>query len=126
MRFFVRTLLIAVLAIAFQLGFGWPWWSVVIAGVIGGLLINGLGIGAFMSGFIAMVAVWGIWAYQIDTTTESILTTKVADIIGVGNPLIIILLTAIVGGLAGGMGALSGWSIGKLRKEKPRSGYYQG
>ena len=81
-----------------------PWWSIVIVAAIVGSIINEHAGKSFLYGFIGVFLLWGIAAYQIDSANESILSTRMAEIFGAN----MIIATAILGGLIGGLGALTG------------------
>ena len=81
-----------------------PWWSIVIVTAIVGGIINEHAAKSFLFGFIGVFLLWGIAAFQMDIGNESILSTRMAEIFGAN----MIMVTALLGGLLGGMGALTG------------------
>lgn len=81
-----------------------PWWSIVIVTAIVGIAINEHAGRSFLIGFIGVFLLWGIAAFQIDVANESILSTRMEEIFGAN----MIFVTALLGGLLGGMGALTG------------------
>ena len=81
-----------------------PWWSIVIVAAIVGGIINDHAGKSFLFGFVGVFLLWGIAAFQIDAANESILSTRMAEIFGAN----MILATALLGGILGGMGALTG------------------
>jgi len=81
-----------------------PWWSIVIvAAVVGGIFNEHAG-KSFLFGFIGVFLLWGIAAFQMDAGNESILSSRMAEIFGTN----MLLATSLLGGLLGGMGALTG------------------
>lgn len=130
MRFIFRTTLIAGLVLGFQLVLGFPWWTLAIAGGLGGLFIHGKGIGVFFSGLFGAGITWSALAYQIDQATESILTIRIASLLSLETfPTGIIIITGVVGGLLGAFGGLSGWSLRKAfgnQQTGRKKGYYKG
>jgi len=97
-----------------------PWWTISIcaAAVAMGLPLNR--ITAFLGGFTAISLLWMIVATLIDVRTNSILSTKIAPLLGFQSATLLILLTGLVGGLVGGLGALSGQQIRTLfTQQKP-------
>lgn len=96
----------AVLAFLFQTIF--PWWSVVIASFLISLIISTKGFSSFMAGFIGIAMLWFFMATIVDIKTGSILSERVAAIFTLPNTWSLIIVTAIIGGLAGGFGALTG------------------
>ena len=85
-----------------------PWWSVVIAGFLISLILSSKGLSSFFAGFLGVGLLWLFLAWRIDSVTGSILTEGVAAIFSLPNSLLLILVTSIVGGIAGGFGALAG------------------
>lgn len=63
---------------------------------------------SFLSGFISAGLVWGGYSFWIDVQNDSLLSGKMAKLMGVGNGIYLIILTTIVGGLVGGFSALTG------------------
>jgi len=47
-------------------------------------------------------------AGYIHIANEGVLTTRIADMMSVGSPLIVLFITFLIGGLLGGVSALSG------------------
>ena len=107
MKFIVALLLTALLAFAESLFF--PWWSIAIASFIVAIFIHQKPGKAFLCGFLGLFLLWAGQATFIDFKNEHILSLKVANILPLsGNPLLLIMITAFIGGLVGGFGALTG------------------
>lgn len=88
-----------------------PWWTVGIcaAAVAMGLPLNKFA--AFLGGFTAISLLWMIAATVIDVRTNAILSAKIAPLLGFQSSITLILLTGWVGGMVGGMSALSGQQL---------------
>lgn len=95
-----------ILAFLFQTMF--PWWSIVIASFLISLIISTKGLSSFIAGFLGIALLWFFTATIIDIKTSSILTERIAAIFSLPNAWILILVTALIGGLVGGFGALTG------------------
>ena len=95
--------------LSFVAGLYLPWWSIAIAAFVTVLLIP-LGSGrAFVAGFAGVFLLWFLLALWIDVKNQHILSKKIAEIFPLGGSSIaIILITAFIGALVGGLGALSG------------------
>ena len=107
MKFIVAILLTALLAFAESLFF--PWWSIAIASFIVAVFIHQKPWKAFLCGFLGLFLLWAGQASFIDFKNEHILSQKVANILPLGgNTLLLILITAFIGGLVSGFGALTG------------------
>lgn len=95
--------------LAFIGGLYLPWWSLAIAAFLVALLIPQRGGKAFLSAFIGVFLLWAGMACLIDNRNESILSEKIAAVFPLGgNSLLLILVTAIIGGLVAGFAAMSG------------------
>ena len=85
-----------------------PWWSIVVVAIIIGTLTEKSGIRAFTIGFLGVALLWGIYATIINSQNDSILANRMGELLGDTSPISLILITALIGGLVGGMGALTG------------------
>ena len=107
MKFIVSTVLIALLSLI--AGLYGPWWGFALAAFLVSALITQRPGMAFLSGFLALFLLWGLLAWAIDASNGSILSRKIAQILPLGgSPVLLILVTAMVGALIGGGAALSG------------------
>lgn len=105
-RFFVTTGLIALLS--FIGGLFLPWWSIAVAAFLVSALIPQKPLRAFFAGFLALFLLWGGLALGIDIANESILSTRIAGVLPLGGSSVaLIIVTALVGALVGGGGALT-------------------
>ena len=94
--------------VAFLLQIYLPWWSVVIAGFAISFILSSGGMSSFFAGFLGVGLLWFTLALFIDNTNDGILSNKVAQIFTLPNSFLLILITSIIGGLAAGLGALTG------------------
>lgn len=86
-----------------------PWWSFAITNCLIAFVIPQKPWVSFVTGFIGIAAIWGGLAMGIDRANNHILATKVAQILPLnGSYSTLIFITAIVGGLVGGLAALTG------------------
>jgi hypothetical protein len=128
MRFFLRLFLIA--GLTYLLGWQlpqWPVWPVAVgAGLIGFLLAQAQKRSifsrrkpprayAFGAGFLGAGVVWGLLSWRIDQANEGRLSEMIAELLLQDPSLhwLLVLLTALVGGLLGGMGAMTGNFLGE-------------
>ncbi len=100
-------ILILLASLVFQLFL--PWW--VIAPIAFGLAFwkSASGRHAFLAGFAAAFVLWFIASYIPHYRNEGILTFKVAQLLGLPAPFLVLIVTALVGGLVGGLAAWSGF-----------------
>lgn len=107
MKFLISFLLTALLSFSWALFF--PWWIIAVAAFIVAALIPQARIKAFLCAFFALFILWGGQAMLIDNKNEHLLSAKVAQILPLGGSYIaVIFVTALIGGLIGGLGALTG------------------
>jgi cell division protein FtsX len=107
MKFIISILLIALLSFVSCLYL--PWWSVAIAAFIVIAFINQRSWKAFLTGFTGVFLLWGVLAWYISSRNEHLLAHKVSIVmIQSDNVPLLIILTALIGGVIGGLGALTG------------------
>ena len=106
MKFVTSTILTALFSFSCVLFL--PWWMIAIASFIVAIVVKQNSLFSFLTGFIALFLSWGIHALIIDSKNDHLLATKVSGILKLGeSSFAIILLTAFIGGLIGGLGALT-------------------
>ena len=108
MKFWTSTILIALLAFAAGLFSFLPWWTFAVTSFIVAAAIHQTPGKAFMSGFLGLFLLWGILALIIDNANDHILSVKVAGVLGLSSGSMLIMITALVGGLVSAFAALTG------------------
>jgi len=113
MKFIVSILLTALLSFALCLFL--PWWSIAIAAFIVAVAVHQKPFKAFSAGFLSLFLLWGGLTYWISAGNGHILATKLNQLILniTASPWVIILITALIGALVGGLAALSGSFVRK-------------
>lgn len=107
MKFIVAIVLIALLSLA--AGLYLPWFSIAIAGFVVAVFIPQKSGMAFLSGFIAVFLLWLFLCLNISSSNNNLLAGKVSIIIlKVDSPFSLIIVSALIGALVAGFGALSG------------------
>jgi hypothetical protein len=114
MKFLVSVILIAILS--FAIGLYMPWWSLALAAfVVVALIYQRAGM-AFLTGFLALFLLWGVLAFFIDQENQHVLSRKIAEVLPLGgNSLMLVLITALVGGLVAGFAAMTGSYLRRAR-----------
>lgn len=85
-----------------------PWWSMAIIAFIISLIIYQSAGKSFLAGFLSIFILWAVLAFIIDQQNNSILSKKIAQILPLGGfTTLLILVTALLGGLIAGLSALS-------------------
>jgi hypothetical protein len=107
MKFGVSVLLIII--VSFAAGFYLPFWSVALVSFgVAAFIYQKPGM-AWLTGFVSILLFWGLLAFLIDTQNDSILSTRMASLFPLGgSSALLILITAVVGAIIGGLSALSG------------------
>lgn len=119
MKFITALVLTALLSFAIGLFTFLPWYSFVVCALVVAATVHQKPFKAFLSGFIAILVLWFVLATIKDVTNEHILSKRVAEILPLhGNYILLTVITSLIGGLLGGMGALTG---SYFRKVKPSS-----
>ena len=115
MKFFISLILTALLAFAFCLFL--PWWSIAIAAFIVAALIPQKPGKAFYTAFIAILLLWGGLSFWMSNNNHHVLAHKISQLIlKMDNPMLLVLITALIGALVAGFAALAG---SYLRKSNP-------
>ncbi len=102
--------IIFIVVLAWGLSFILPFWGAALAGFIASLVIRTSNVASFLTGFVAIFLLWGITAFLIDLETQSIMTDRISGIFSLSPPFLI-LITALIGGITGGLGSLTGCTL---------------
>jgi hypothetical protein len=116
MKFLVH--LIVVLLLSWLLQSFLPWWTMAIGAFATGLLFQQSGFKSFLSGLLGVGLLWFAMAYYLDMSTDSILSSRVAMIFPTKTVGLLMLVTAFIGGLVGGLASMTGGLISYKRKSK--------
>ena len=107
MKFVIAIILTALLSFIGSLWFGW--WIIAVAAFIIALLVHQRAGKAFLSGFIGIFILWAALALWIDVKNEHILSKRIAEILPLGgSSILLIFVTALIGAIVAGLGAMSG------------------
>ncbi len=107
MKFWIS--LFATALLSFVAGIYLPWWSIGIVAFLIALVMPLRPWKNFIAGFLGVFLLWIGLTMWIDQANGGILTARMAIVLPVGGNVIYLhLLTALVGGLVGGLAALSG------------------
>jgi cell division protein FtsX len=107
MKFIIVLLLVALLGFTAPLYFSW--WSFAVTSFIIAIFIHQKAFIAFVSGFLGLFLLWLFLTLIIDNANQHILSQKIAQLLPLnGSSLLLILITALIGGLISGFAALSG------------------
>ncbi len=113
MKFFISTILIAVLSFAACLYF--PWWVIAIASFIVAFAIPQKAGLAFLSGFLALFILWVAMSVYMSSANGNLLVHKISILfLKADNATLLFMLTGLIGGLVAGFGSLSGRLLRKM------------
>ncbi|VAW27658.1 hypothetical protein MNBD_BACTEROID06-1023 [hydrothermal vent metagenome] len=122
-RFIIQ--LILVIAFAYLAQFFMPWWGAMVASALATIIMYGKGFNSFMAGFIGLGGLWFFLAQSADSANQSLLSSKVATLLGLSSSFQLILATAVIGALIGGFSALTGsLFVSMFKKEKKSNSPY--
>ncbi|RAJ06966.1 hypothetical protein LX64_02094 [Chitinophaga skermanii] len=107
MRFLLSLILMA--AAAYFLGLVLDWWAIAIATFAVSLLLPLKPGKAFFAGFLSIALLWFTLAFIADLYNDHILAARISMLfLQHYSPKGIVTITAIIGGLVGGMAAMTG------------------
>ncbi len=107
MKFLVAVILTALLA--FISGLFLPWWGLAVTSLLVAVLVHQKAGKAFLAGLLGVFLLWAALAWWIDMKNNGVLSKKIASVLPLGgSAIVLILATAIVGGLVAGFAAMSG------------------
>jgi hypothetical protein len=123
MKFGVSILLTIV--VSFAAGLYLPFWSVaLVAFCVAAFIYQKPGM-AWLTGFVSILLFWGLLAWAIDAQNDSILSHRMATLFPLGgSSALLILITALVGAIIGGLAALSGSFLRKYLDERKYNNDY--
>ena len=94
-----------------------PWWMVAVIAFLAALFIGKTSGKSFWSGFGGVFIAWAVLALMKSLPNDNILANRVAHLFQLPNWVLILLVTGLIGGLVGGMSALSGLLLKKAFKD---------
>jgi len=114
MKFILSIVLVALTTYAIGIYGSLPWWSFVVTNSIIAIALPIKPVQSFIAGALGVGALWAGLAFGIDLANNHILSTKVAKILPLGGAYIaLIIVTALVGALLGGLASLTGSFVRK-------------
>ena len=117
MKFATSIILSALLA--FACGLYLPWWSIALATFTVSAALDQKPVASFLSGFIGVFVLWLMLTININSSNEAVLAPKISSIMGFGNSsFTLILITAVLGAIVSGLGALTGSLFIRMMRRK--------
>jgi hypothetical protein len=112
MRIFIQ--IIAIVFLGFILELFLPWYVIALVAFLFGYLFESES--NFLGGFLGVAILWLIQIGIVVLSSSSTLLEKVSRIFPVKESWILVLITALIGGLVGGFACLSGAMLRKTRQ----------
>lgn len=96
------------------------WYAIALAGLVFGVLAPVQSVGqAFAYGLLAGVLVWGVYSGFLNWQNEGLLAGRLGAAIGGLGPLGMVVVTALLGGIYGALGAITGYLGRQLVTTEP-------
>lgn len=117
MKFVIQIIIIA--ALGWIAGQFLPWWSIAIAGFVGGFMLGGRNFRDFMAGLISAGGLWAVSCLLAATGTGSLLPDRMAQLISPSlDGTLLALIAGVIGGLLAGFGSMTGGQLRKTFRKK--------
>ncbi len=113
--------LILVVTLSFLAQYVLPWWGVMAGAALATIIVYTKGFYSFLAGFSGVGGLWFFLANSLDTANQSLLSGKVAALLGLESSMQLILATALVGALIGGFSSLTGSLFASMLKKEKKS-----
>ncbi len=102
-------------------GMALPWWGIGAAGFAAGLWKAPTAWKALGAGFSGAGILWAAAASYIHLKSGGILTAKIAGIADLSDPSLLVVLTALIGGLVGALAAAAGYHLRSALKKTQKA-----
>ncbi|AUD03072.1 hypothetical protein [Spirosoma pollinicola] len=115
----IEIILIAILSLLAQLVL--PWWSLAIVAFVICFWRSSRAGQSFFAGFYGVALVWLIYAIFLHSRTDGVFMGRMSELLFKTNSAVLPeLVTAIVGGLVGGLAGLSGYFVRQATGNQPQ------
>jgi hypothetical protein len=106
-----------ILLVAFVLitSYFFPWWSTAIVAFLWGLIINPNSKQGALILFFTLFFIWVGVALYLNLNNNELMSQRMAEILKVGSPWVLILITGMIGGLVGLLPGMAGIFLRKLK-----------
>lgn len=123
MKFLIQVAVILVLALI--LAFFLPWWSVAIAGFVGGWAFHKRTEKDFLAGLVAVMVLWAVMGWLAQMGNDPAIFQRVSQLLpGKLPPMLLPLFAGLVGGLTAGFAAATGGQLRSAMTPKRRRRRY--
>lgn len=101
-----------------------PWWTIAIVCFAVGLTFLDKGTEAALIGFVSVFLIWGVMAIYKSFQNNFVLLDRMSELLPVHNPWLLLLATAVLGGLIGMLSAMSGVFLQTINEKPKKKRYY--
>jgi hypothetical protein len=112
---------IFILVLTAVLQFFAPWWVIAIVPFIIHLWRPTEAFKSFWNSFLAIAALWLSYGYYFHLISNGAISDRIALIFSLPNGLLLLLVSAVIGGLTGGFAGLSGFLIRDIFTRESRA-----
>lgn len=105
MKFIISLLLTAFLSFVACLYF--PWWSIAVVAFLVYAMIPQRHFTSFLGAFLALFLFWGLFSFWISEANHHILADRLSLLLKMGSPVLMIGITALIGGIVSGLAGLA-------------------
>ena len=95
-----------------------PWWSIVFVPFALGTIFEDNYISHFLSGFVGVTISWIFLLLSIEYQSESVLSSKIIEILNIKSTNTLIIISAAIGGLISGFSSITGLSLKNIFRKK--------
>ena len=103
----------AIITLSYLLSAFLPWWSIVMAPFAVGFVMSFNILPNIAIGFISICILWGLQSTMAYTTNAADLAPRIGDLFNGLSPILLIIISSIIGGLYGALAQLSGHLLAK-------------
>lgn len=111
-------IILAIMALTFLSGPWGPWWLIAPLAAVICFIVRSRPMLAFFQGLAAGFLLWGGLAFVHDQANDHLLSSQIGALFQGISPFVIVLLTGVIGGLAGGFGALTGANLRAIFQQR--------
>lgn len=111
-------IILAIMALTFLSGPWGPWWMIAPLAAVICFLVRSRPMLAFLQGLAAGFLLWGGLAFFHDQANDHLLSSQIGALFQGISPFVIVLITGVIGGLAGGFGALTGATLRAIFQQR--------
>lgn len=96
-----------------------PWWVIAIVPFLVFLIRPSTPGNAFGTGFAAILVLWLAYEFYLHFISDGAMSNRIASIFSLPNGILLLFVAALVGGLTGGLAALSGCLLRRIFVSEP-------